>query len=80
MANVPILYPLKTPEKQSFYDDFWGYKMGTLARNRLRCFFGIEGLPVQTSLVAQPGLGTQPCYEAPGDFQFKIRIEYSDKH
>ena len=34
LANVPILYPLKTPENQRF-PDVWGYKMGTLARNRL---------------------------------------------
>ena len=31
LANVPILYPLKTPENQRG----GGYKMGTLARNRL---------------------------------------------
>ena len=39
MAKVLILYPLKTVENQWFYDVFWGrgggYKMGTLARNKL---------------------------------------------
>ena len=35
LANVPILYPLKTPENQRFSDVFRGYKMGTLARNGL---------------------------------------------
>ena len=35
LANVPILYPLKIPEKLWFSGVFWGYKMGTLARNRL---------------------------------------------
>ena len=35
LANVPILYPLKTPENQRFSDIFTGYKMGTLARNEL---------------------------------------------
>ena len=35
LANVPILYPLKTPENQSFSDVFRGYKMETLAKNGL---------------------------------------------
>ena len=35
LANVPILYPLKTPENQRFSGVFRGYKMGTLARNGL---------------------------------------------
>ena len=30
-VNVPILYPLKTPENQKFFGVFRGYKMGTLA-------------------------------------------------
>ena len=32
LANVSILNPLKTPEKQSFFRVFRGYKMETLAR------------------------------------------------
>ena len=32
LANVTILYPLKTPENQRFPDVFRGYKMGALAR------------------------------------------------
>ena len=39
LANVPILYPLKTPEKLWFYGVFGGYKMETLARNRLIIYF-----------------------------------------
>ena len=35
LANVPILYPLKTPENQRFSGVFRGYKMGKLARNGL---------------------------------------------
>ena len=35
LANVSILYPLKTPENQRFSGVFRGYKMGTLARNGL---------------------------------------------
>ena len=35
LANVPILYPLKTPENQRFSGVFRGYKIGTLARNGL---------------------------------------------
>ena len=35
LANVPILYPPKTPENQRFSGVFRGYKMGTLARNGL---------------------------------------------
>ena len=31
---------------------------------------------VQTSLYAQPYLGTQPCYEAPGDLCIKIVEEF----
>ena len=31
LANVPILYPLKTPENQRFSGVFRAYKMGTLA-------------------------------------------------
>ena len=30
-ANVPFLYPLKTPENQMFFDVFRGYRKGTLA-------------------------------------------------
>ena len=35
LANVPITYPLKTPENLQFPGVFRGYKMGALARNRL---------------------------------------------
>ena len=35
LANVPILYPLKTPENRRFSDVFRGYKLGTLATNGL---------------------------------------------
>ena len=35
LANIPILYSLKTPENQSFSGVFRGYKMGTLTENRL---------------------------------------------
>ena len=35
VANIPILYPLKTPESLWFCGFFKGYKMGTLARNGL---------------------------------------------
>ena len=34
-ANVPILYPLKTPENQRFSVVFRGYEIGTLTRNGL---------------------------------------------
>ena len=34
-ANIPILYPLKTPENLWFSDVSKGYKMGALARNGL---------------------------------------------
>ena len=33
LANVPILYPLKTPENQRFSYVFRGSKIGALARN-----------------------------------------------
>ena len=33
LANVPILYLLKTPENQKFSSVFTGYNMRTLARN-----------------------------------------------
>ena len=36
LANFPILYPLKTPENLWFSGVFREYKMGTLARNRLK--------------------------------------------
>ena len=36
LADVPILYPLKTPENQRFSVVFRGYKLGTLARYGLR--------------------------------------------
>ena len=35
LANVPKLYPLKTPENQKVFGVFRGYKMGTMARNSL---------------------------------------------
>ena len=35
LANVLILYPLKTSEKLRFSDVFRGYKVGTLARSGL---------------------------------------------
>ena len=34
-ANVPILYPLKTPGNQRLSCVFWGYRRETLARNVL---------------------------------------------
>ena len=36
LANVPILYPLKTPENLWFSGVFRGYKIGTLAGNLLK--------------------------------------------
>ena len=36
LANVPILYPLKTLENLWFSGSFRGYEIGTLARNGLR--------------------------------------------
>ena len=44
LANIPILYHLKTPENQRFSGVFRGYKMETLARNGLtkRIFFQIK--------------------------------------
>ena len=38
LANVPILYPMKTPKNLRFSGVFSGYKMGTLARNVLTQF------------------------------------------
>ena len=35
LANIPILYPLKTPEKRSISGVFRRYKMGILAINGL---------------------------------------------
>ena len=35
LADVPILYPLKTPENLWFSGVFEGYKMGTLPKNTL---------------------------------------------
>ena len=42
MANVCILYPLKTPEDQMFFDVFRGCKKGTLPRNGLRFVFSLR--------------------------------------
>ena len=36
LANVPILYPLKTPENMWFSGVFRRYKIGTFARNGLK--------------------------------------------
>ena len=36
LANVLILYPVKTPEKQMFPGVLSGYKIGTLTRNDLK--------------------------------------------
>ena len=36
LVNITILYPLKTPESQTFCGVFRGYKMKTLARNILK--------------------------------------------
>ena len=35
LANMPILYPLKTPPQQNYSSVFKSYKMGTMARNGL---------------------------------------------
>ena len=32
-GNVLILYPMRTPENQRLFSVFWGYTMGTFARN-----------------------------------------------
>ena len=42
LANVPILYPLKTSENLWFSGVFRGYKIGTLARNGLMPFEQIQ--------------------------------------
>ena len=36
LANVPILYPLTTPENQRILIIFMGYKIETLVRDELR--------------------------------------------
>ena len=36
VANVPILYRMKTPENLWFSGVFRGYKMGALAKNGLK--------------------------------------------
>ena len=36
LPNVPILFPLKTPENQRFSGVLRRFKIGTLARNGLR--------------------------------------------
>ena len=36
LANVPILYPLKTQENSWFFSIFRRYEIGTLARNELK--------------------------------------------
>ena len=41
LANVPILYPLKTLKNLWFFGIFSGYKMGTLARNGLNKSFSL---------------------------------------
>ena len=33
LANIPLLYPLKTSENQRFSDVFRGYRNGTLDEN-----------------------------------------------
>ena len=38
LANVPISYPLKTPENLWFSGVFRGDEMGTLTRNGLRIY------------------------------------------
>ena len=38
LANVPISYPLKTPENLWFSGVFRGYEMGSLTRNELRIY------------------------------------------
>ena len=42
LANVSILYPLKTPENQRFSCVFRGNKMGTLDRNGLMTRFSFH--------------------------------------
>ena len=34
LANIPILYPLKTPESITFSGAFRGYTIRTLAKNK----------------------------------------------
>ena len=51
LANVPILYPLKTPENLWFSGVFRGYKMGAFARNWFNVSFlsSLVFLPVSSS-------------------------------
>ena len=42
LANVPILYPLKTLGNQRFSGVFRGYKMGTLARKGWKLTYYIQ--------------------------------------
>ena len=44
LTNVPISYPLKTPENVRFFRVFRVYKMGTLARNGLTKLFSAFSL------------------------------------
>ena len=39
LANIPILYPLKTPENQRFFGVFRGCKIGMLANDGLTVFW-----------------------------------------
>ena len=58
LANVPNLYPLKTPNNQRFSCVFRGYKMETLARNRLKIGISMQRYTNQTQL---PEAITQKC-------------------
>ena len=49
LPNVPILYPLKTPENLWFLSIFRGYKMGTSARNGLKIYININNLKYEQS-------------------------------
>ena len=53
LANVSILYPLKTPENLRFSGFFRGYKMRTLARKRLMKRFTRNKIRTNTSSIGE---------------------------
>ena len=42
LANVCLLYPLKTPKNLWIFGAFWEYKVGTLARNGLNLYVSVN--------------------------------------
>ena len=79
LANVSILYPLKTLKKLCFSGVFRGFKMETLARNALNQLKTRFSLTLLTTCISEIKINLNVCFHASlWYFRFFVGVNFSE--